>query len=139
MPIVHFHLAEGHYSDAQHEALLAQASRLFAEALGSPVERIRAFIHLHRPGLIAVGGVPVSRSGARAPYFHFVVLEGRPAAERERLLKGFTDLVVDILGAPRDAVRGGVFPVAPEDWVIGGMLASEKRAAEIQARKDAAG
>ncbi len=139
MPILHFHLAEGQHSAAQHAELLQRASRFFAEVLQAPVDRVRVFIHLYRPDLVAIGGRLVSESGARAPYFHFVLLAGRTASDRERLLKGFTDLVVEILDVPRDAVRGGIVPVAPEDWAIGGVLASEKRAVEIQARKEAAG
>ena len=63
------------------------------------------------------------------------MLEGRSQEDRQRLLSGFTDLVVDILGAPRANVRGGIVPVAPSDWSIGGTLASELRQAEIEARR----
>lgn len=138
MPILHFHLVEDQYSPQQHERLLLESSRFFAEVLRCPIERVRAFIHLYRPELIAVGGVPVSREEQRAPYFHFIVLEGRSLEDRQRLLRGFTDIVVDVLGVKRDLVRGGVVPVAPEDWAIGGEPASVKRAVEVAARREAA-
>jgi 4-oxalocrotonate tautomerase len=138
MPIVNFHLVEGQFSAAQHEQLLVESSRLFAEVLRCPIDRVRAFIHLHRPELVAVGGVPVSRDTKRAPYFSFIVLVGRPLEDRQRLLRGFTDLLVDILQVPRELVRGGVVPVHPEDWAIGGEPASSKRDGEIRAREAAA-
>ncbi len=138
MPVLQFHLVEGHYSDEQHERLLVAASQLFAEVLSAPVDRVRVFIHLYKPGLAAIGGVPASRAAQRAPYFEFVVLEGRPLEHRQRLLAGFTDLCVDILGAPRELVRGSTSTVHPEDWAIGGTPASVLRAAEIEARARAA-
>jgi|GEM_PF-6634969 len=66
MPILHFHLAEGHYATEQHERLLTEASRFFADVLRCPIDRVRAFIHLYRPELTAVGGVLVSREARRA-------------------------------------------------------------------------
>ena len=106
--------------------------------LRSPIERVRVFITLHRPELFAVGGVLASVQAQRAPYFSFVVLEGRPLEDRHKLLRGFTDIVVDVLQVDRNLVRGGIVPVAPENWAIGGEPASIKREAEIRARAEAA-
>lgn len=136
MPILEVHLAEGSYSDAQCERLLVESSQLYAEVLKSPIDRVRVFIHLHKPAMVAVAGVPLNQGGAQAPYFHFLVLEGRPIEERHRLLTGFTDLLVNILGAERRLVRGGCWPIPPENWCIGGTPASVLRAAEVQARAE---
>lgn len=138
MPILEYHLAEGAYSDAQCERLLVESSALYAEVLKAPMDRIRVFIHLHKPGMVAVAGLPLSKGGTPAPYFHFLVLEGRPLDERHRLLTGFTDLVVEILGAERSFVRGGCWPIPPENWCIGGTPASLMRAAEVKARAEKA-
>ena len=138
MPILEFHLAEGQYSDAQCETLLVESSRLYAEILKSPMERVRVVIHEHKPSKVAVAGIPMNRGGPSAPFFFFLALLGRPESERHALLAGFTDLVVNILGAERAAVRGGCWTIPPEDWAIGGTPASLLRAAEIQARADAA-
>ena len=80
------------------------------------------------------GGVPVSRAAVPAPYFHFIALEGRPVEERQRLLSGFTDIVVAVLGVDRALVRGGCLPISPEDWAIGGVPVSVQRAVEVRAR-----
>ena len=130
MPILNFHLVEGEYTQVQHERLLLESSRFFADVLGSPVDRIRAFITLYRPELSAVAGKLVSVNQQQAPYFTFIVLEGRPLDERQRLLAGFTDIVVDVLKVRRDLVRGGITPVHPENWSIGG----QPRQAEVRTR-----
>ena len=73
-----------------------------------------------------------------APYFHFMLLDGRPVEQAQRLLAGFTDLLVDTLRVERARVRGGTWPVEPERWTIGGRAASDVRAAEVAARAEAA-
>jgi 4-oxalocrotonate tautomerase len=138
MPILNFHLVQGQHDSAQIQTLLLKASALFAEVLACPIDRVRVFATEHAPQHFCIGGKLVSQHEQVAPYFSFIVLEGRSQEDRQRLLSGFTDLVVDILGAPRANVRGGIVPVAPSDWSIGGTLASELRQAEIEARRLAA-
>ena len=138
MPMLNFHLVKGQHADARIETLLLRASALFAEVLACPIERVRVFVTEHAPQHFCVGGKLVSQVDQVAPYFTFIVLEGRPQKDRQRLLAGFTDLLVEILDAPRQMVRGGIVPVAPEDWSIGGTPASQLRQAEIEARRLAA-
>lgn len=134
MPIIHFHLAEGRYSEAQQRRLLVESSHLYAQVLRCPMDRVRAYLQFYPQRLVAVAGELVSEGAPDAPYFHFLVLEGRSLAERHALLTGFTDLIVDCLGATRGLVRGGCWPIPPEDWAIGGTPASVVRAAEVAAR-----
>ncbi|QAU33007.1 tautomerase family protein [Janthinobacterium sp. 17J80-10] len=134
MPVINFHIVEDKYTQGQLECLLLESSKLYAEVLNAPMERVRAFVTLHKKSLFAVAGKMVSSGQADAPYFSFIVLEGRPLEERHRLLTGFTELVVDILGARRELVRGGCTPIHPENWCIGGAPASVVRKTEIRAR-----
>jgi 4-oxalocrotonate tautomerase len=134
MPIVNFHLLEGSTTAEQDEQLLAGACRLYAEVLEAPMDRIRAFITPHRPGQFAVAGRLVAASGVHAPFFDFIVLEGRSLEQRQRLLAGFTDLLVNVLGVRRQDVRGCCRRVSPEEWSIGGVPASEVRKSEVEAR-----
>ncbi len=138
MPILNFHLVSSQYSNDQIERLLLRSSQFFAEVLSSPIDRVRVFITDHSPQHACVGGKIVSQSGSAAPYFTFIVLRGRSLEDRHRLLAGFTDLIVEILGCPRELIRGGVTPIEPEDWSIGGKPASNLRQAEIDARRLAA-
>ncbi len=134
MPILQFHLVEDAYTETQVSKLLVAASEHYAATLKSPIERVRVFAEFYKPQHVAVAGKLVSQGGQPAPYFHFLVLAGRPLDECHQLLSGFTDLVVDILGAKRELVRGGCWPIPSEHWAIGGSPASLTRAAEIQAR-----
>lgn len=137
MPILHYHLVEDQYSAAQIERLLLESSTFFADALSSPVDRVRVFAHLHRAGAVAVSGRLVADSGVRAPCFEFVTLDGRPVEERHQLLAGFTRIVVDVLGVDAALVRGACWPVHPDNWGIGGVPASVLRGQEIERREAA--
>lgn len=138
MPIVNFHLVEGMSTPEQDERLLLGACRFYAEVLDAPMDRVRAFITPHRPSQMAVAGDLVAHNGLHAPWFDCIVLEGRPLEQRQRLLRGFTDLLVDVLGVRRDLVRGCCRRVPPEDWAIGGEPASVLRKDEVDARARAA-
>lgn len=139
MPVVRFHLPEDKYSQQQCEELLTQASELYASVLESPVERVRVYIQFYRPWAMACGGKAVSAGGNVAPLFECVVLAGRPESQRHALLRGFTDLIVNVLDEPENMVRGACWPVEPENWAIAGSPASAIRQAEIKAREEAAG
>lgn len=133
MPVLEVHLQEGHHSPDQHATLLARMSAAYATVLGSPVERIRAYLVLHRPEHWTTGGVS---GGPPAPYFTAVVLEGRPVQQRQRLLADLTDLLVEVLGVDPARVRGRIVRVDPEDWAIGGVPAATARRDEIAARSE---
>ena len=130
MPIVEVHLVEGEHAPAHVTQLLTALTRRYAEVLDSPPERVRALVVEHPPRLWATGGVV----GVEAPYFTALVLEGRPAEQRRRLLEAFTDVLVDTLGVDRRLVRGRIIQVPPDDWAIGGVPASATRRTEIEAR-----
>ncbi|MCO7191981.1 phenylpyruvate tautomerase MIF-related protein [Pseudonocardia sp. McavD-2-B] len=125
MPVAHLYATV----PAEHRAeLLERLSAVYAEVLGSPVERIR--VYLVEPQAAAVGG----KVGPVAPYFTAVVLADRPAAQRAELLRRFTDVLTEVLRVPRPTVRGMVLEAPPENWGIGGTPAATTRAAEISTR-----
>jgi phenylpyruvate tautomerase PptA (4-oxalocrotonate tautomerase family) len=134
MPIVTFHLTDGVNSTEAMQRLLVQSSHLYAKVLDSPVERLRAFVNLYPAELVAVAGELVSESPRNAPYFEFLVLAGRPLQQRHDLMREFTELLVEILGAPRELVRGRAIVLDPDDWAIAGEPAGVRRASEIAAR-----
>jgi len=137
MPIVTFHLVEGRYPPERLDELLERSSTLYARVLDSPLERVRAFVADYPAERVAVAGIPVSRGARPAPYFEFLVLRGRPVAQRHELLAGFTDLLVELLDAPRALIRGRVIQLDSDDWAIAGEPASTIRRAEIQTRAGA--
>lgn len=129
MPIVEVHLVEGLHTPAQHAEVLRAISRRYAEVLNLPLDRVRVYLTLHRPEHWATDGEP--GCGRSAPYFTALVLQGRPAEQRRRLVEAFTDLLVDLLGVDRKGIRGRIIPVHPDDWAIGGVQASTARRSEI--------
>jgi 4-oxalocrotonate tautomerase len=139
MPILNIHLVRGQHAQDKVEELLKRCSRLFAEGLHCPIERVRVFATEHEPHLYCVGGQLVRDGAGPAPYFSFIVLEDRSQADRQMLLAGFTELIAEVLGVRKADVRGGIVPVAPEDWGIGGVPASTLRSAEIEARRNTPG
>jgi phenylpyruvate tautomerase PptA (4-oxalocrotonate tautomerase family) len=132
MPIVELHLVEGLHTPAQHAQVLRAISRRYADVLEAPLERVRAYLTLHRPEHWATAGEP--GSPASAPYFTALVLQGRPVEQRRRLVESITDLLVDLLHVDRRLVRGRVVQVHPDDWAIGGVPASTARRSEIASR-----
>lgn len=135
MPILNIHLVRNQHPEKKIEELLLSCSELFAEGLRCPISRVRVFVTEHLPQHCCIGGNLVRETGVKAPYFSFIVLEGRSLEDRQMLLAGFTDLIVNILDVDRSLVRGGIVPVAPEDWSIAGLPASIIRQAEIEARQ----
>jgi phenylpyruvate tautomerase PptA (4-oxalocrotonate tautomerase family) len=82
LPIVEVHLVEGRHTAAQHAQLLRVISVRDAEILDAPLDRVRAYLTLHRPAHRATDGEPVA--AVSAPYLTAIVLEGRPAEQRRR-------------------------------------------------------
>jgi len=138
MPVMRIDLVEGRFSDEQIGDMLHRCALHYGAVLQSPMERIRVFVNEHRAATFFVDGQRASEGAADAPYFHYIVLQGRPQNEIEALMTGFTDIIESSLGVSRDRIRGACWPVPPEHWGIGGVMASEKRKAEIQARRQAA-
>jgi phenylpyruvate tautomerase PptA (4-oxalocrotonate tautomerase family) len=139
MPILEYRLTAGRHTDEQIGELLLASAKLYADVLKSPVERVRVTAQMHRPQHAVVGGRLLDDGSPAAPYFQFLVLEGRPLDECHALIAGFTELVVSLLGVDRALVRGGCWPIPPQYWGIGGTPASVLRAQEIAARAAAAG
>lgn len=139
MPVVNFHVVREACSAEQREQLLKGASHLYSEVLCSPMERVRAFVTLRSADECAVAGDTVSNNHLHAPFFEFIVLEGRSLDERQQLMTGFTALLADVLGVDPKLVRGRCIRVHPQDWCIGGVGADSLRADEIAARAAAEG
>lgn len=134
MPVVEYRIVAGQHEATAVGQLLEASCTLFAAVLECPFDRVRAFAHEVQPSHACFGGTLVSQGAAEAPFFTFALLEGRTEEQKLRLLEGFTDLLVEHLGADRSLVRGAVWMVPPTDWAIAGVPAAVARQAEVQAR-----
>lgn len=134
MPIVEYRLVAGQHGDEAVADLLRKSCALLSEVLEAPMERVRAVAHELAPARFCVGDRTVAEGADEAPYFSFFLLDGRTEEQRARLLAGFTDLIVECLGTPRDLIRGGIWIVDPSDWAIAGVPAASARRDEVAAR-----
>jgi phenylpyruvate tautomerase PptA (4-oxalocrotonate tautomerase family) len=132
VPVATFHTVG--CTPAQRRRLLVEGSATYAAVLDSPVERVRVYVTDHAPDAVAVGGEVVAEGAPAAPFFTAIVLAGRPAEQRERLLAELTAVAADVLEVDPSLVRGHVVQVDPEDWGIGGRTAAQARATEIRDR-----
>lgn len=130
MPIFEVHVLADRHPPERLEQLLGELTRRYAEVLDSPPARVRGWVTEHPARAWVTGG----EVGVEAPYVTALVLEGRPVAQRHRLIAALTDAIVDVLGSPRELVRARVVQVPPDDWGIAGAPASAARATEIAAR-----
>ncbi|GAC06220.1 tautomerase family protein [Paraglaciecola chathamensis] len=137
MPLVNFNLLKSDVCESQIERLIKQSSELYADVLECPIERVRIYINLFDRAHVGVAGDLVAFNHINAPYFDFIVLDGRSLDQRRRLAEGFTDLLVSIFAVDKSLIRGSCRKILPEDWSIGGILASELRKNEIQNRAEA--
>lgn len=130
MPIVQVHLVAGEHAARQVTVLLTTLSARYSEVLDTPLDLVRAFATEHPREHWVTGGV----AGVEAPYFTALVLAGRPADQRRRLLGACTDAIVDLLGVERRLVRGHIVQVDPDDWGVGGVPSGSTRRTDVEAR-----
>ncbi len=131
MPVIQIDLMEGH-SEATHRALLERCTASFAEIVGGPVERFRSTIVVLPAAQWALGG---QAAPARvSPLIRFTLLQGRPPELLRRLLLDVSQVAADVLGIPLDDTRAIITEIPATHWGIGGVPASEARAAEVAAR-----
>jgi len=60
------------------------------------------------------------------PLVNVDLWEGRKVEEKKKLVAGITNLFVEIIGCPREAVEVIIRDVPKHNWGIGGELSSEK-------------
>ncbi len=146
MPIATFHIPEYLLTEDTAAQLMSQASQIYAQVLDSPIERVRIFITTYPASYTAIGGIACSSpnepsvpNSQTAPncaiYFEYIVLAGRPLAQKQQLGHRLTQLVSEHLSVPQGLIRGRCSPVDPEDWFIAGNPASVSRQTEIADRE----
>ena len=136
MPVAHIHVVGT--TPEQRREISAEVTRIYAEVLEAPVERIRVFVVDHDPGDVTVAGVNVGEGGAPAPFFTAIFFASRPVEQRHRLLREASEMLARVCDVDLGLVRAQAVPVAPDDWCIGGVPAAVARREEITARVAAA-
>lgn len=139
MPIANVQLLAGR-SDAVRRELLRDVARVFADVLASPIDRVQVWLTEVDPALVAIGGVPADelsvddRQTREIPLVRLVMMGDRPIEQVHRAITELTSVVARVLGVDADRVRVEAQSIDGDRWGIGGVPASVKRRAEIEAR-----
>ncbi|MEZ5375126.1 MAG: tautomerase family protein [Acidimicrobiales bacterium] len=141
MPVANINVLAGHPRPVLKQ-LLREVSRVYAEVLESPIERVQVWITEIDPELYAIGGEPADevlargdRSQLEIPLARLVMMENRPLSQVETAITRLTEVIARVLGADAGRVRVEAQPVAAERWGIGGIPAAILRRDEIAARE----
>ncbi len=144
MPVAHINVLQGHPRSALRQ-LIAEVSDAMARILQAPKERLEVWVTEVDPELWGVSGEPARdvlarapRSEVEMPFVQMVLMEGRSREQHHAIIVAVTDIVERVLGANRDRIRVHIAGTDPDRWGIGGVPASVRRAAEIEARAQAA-
>lgn len=139
MPIANVQLLAGR-PDAVRRELLREVARAFADVLASPIDRVQVWLTELDPALVAIGGVPADELSAadretrEIPLVRLVMMGDRPLEQVHRAITELTSVVARVLGIPAERVRVEAQSIDGDRWGIGGVPASVKRRAEIEAR-----
>ena len=139
MPIANVQLLAGR-PDAVRRELLREMARAFADVLASPIDRVQVWLTELDPALVAIGGVPADELSAadretrEIPLVRLVMMGDRPLEQVHRAITELTSVVARVLGIPAERVRVEAQSIDGDRWGIGGVPASVKRRAEIEAR-----
>ncbi len=144
MPVANIHVLAGHPRPLLKQ-LLREASAALARAIEAPADRLQVWITEVDPELYAIAGEPadevlqrVPRAQAEIPLIHMALMEGRPVEMLHRVMADLSEVVARVLGGDPQRVRVQIDPVHPDRWAIGGVPASQARAAELARRAAAA-
>ena len=143
MPVAHINVLKGH-TRQQLRQVLADVSSVVMKVLQAPADRLEIWITEIDPELWGVCGVPAEdvlkespMKDVEMPFIQMVILEGRTKEQHHALIAQVTEAVGNALGADKQRIRIHISETKPDLWGSGGVPASVRRAAEIQARASA--
>ncbi len=142
MPVANLHVLAGH-PRADLKTWVREASRVVAEVLGAPLDRLEIWVTEIDPDLWGICGEPASdvlqsqsRRSSEMPLIRMALLEGRSTEQHHRLIAELTACTARILDVEGSRIRVQIDQVHPDRWGIGGVPASILRAGEIAARQN---
>jgi phenylpyruvate tautomerase PptA (4-oxalocrotonate tautomerase family) len=140
MPVANIHVLAGHPRPVLKQ-LLREASAAFAQAIEAPADRLQVWITEVDPELCAIAGEPADevlahtpRAQAEIPLIRMALMEGRPVGTLHRVMADMSEVVARVLGGDPQRVRVQIDHIHPDRWSIGGVPASQARAAELAQR-----
>lgn len=145
MPVAHVNLLRGHPREKLRQ-VVREISQAMHTVLGAPLDRLEVWITEVDPDLWGISGEPASEllatqphAAVEMPFVQMALMVGRPLPQLHAIIAAVTDILVKVLGSDRERIRVHIADVDPEKWGIGGVPASVRRAAELEARRAAQG
>lgn len=139
MPVANIHVLAGHPRPLLKQ-LVREAAATLAHELDAPPDRLQVWITEVDPDLYAIAGEPAAdvlqhtpRAQAEIPLIRMALME-RPTETLHRVMAAMTATVARVLGGDAQRVRVQIDLVHPDRWAIGGVPASQARAADIARR-----
>jgi len=140
MPVANIHVLAGHPRPVLQQ-LVSEAAHALARSVDAPVDRLQVWITEVDPGLYAIAGVPADqvltqkpRAEIEIPLIKMTLLEGRSLEVLHRVIADMSAVTARVLGGDPKRVRVEINHVSADRWGIGGVPASQARAAELAAR-----
>lgn len=140
MPVANIHVLAGHPRSTLKQ-LLREFSTVFARVIEAPPERLQVWITEVDPELYAISAEPadevlqrIARADAEIPLIRMALMEGRPTEMLHRVISELSEVVARVLGGDPRRVRVQIDHIHPDRWGIGGVPASQARAAELAQR-----
>lgn len=140
MPVANIHVLAGHPRPVLQQ-LVSEAAHTLARAVEAPVDRLQVWITEVDPALYAIAGTPADqvlaqkpRAEVEIPLIRMTLLEGRSLEVLHRVIADMSAVTARVLGGDPRRVRVEINHVSADRWGIGGVPASQARAAELAAR-----
>jgi phenylpyruvate tautomerase PptA (4-oxalocrotonate tautomerase family) len=141
MPAAQINVLSGHPRSAVQAAVKGVAAAI-VEVLGAPADRLEVWANEIPADLWAYDGgladdkiAELGRRQVEVPFVQCTLLAGRPVELLQRYMAAVTEAVASALGADPERVRVHIELADPDLWSIGGVPASVRRAAELEARQ----
>lgn len=140
MPVAHVRVLKGH-SPEQLRQVVVDVSAVVMKVLQAPADRLEVWVTEIDHALWGISGFPAQEAllnksmyDVEMPFIQMVLMEGRSKEQHHALIDQVTAAVANALGANKERIRIHISETKPDLWGIGGVPASIRRAAEIQAR-----
>lgn len=142
MPVAHINVLKGH-SRPQLRKAIVDVSAVLMRVLEAPADRLEVWVTEIDPELWGISGVPAKEvlegnpmKEVEMPFIQMVIMRGRSKEQHHALIEGVTAAVANALEMGPQKIRLHIAETEPDLWGIGGVPASVRRAAEIQARAE---
>jgi 4-oxalocrotonate tautomerase family enzyme len=129
MPTIEAFIAEG-YSHRQKQEIIGSMTHAVVASIDAPIDSVRVILNEVGAHDIGIGGVPVAAmtspetgQGMAPSVVQAFLIAGRSDEQKRRLIAALTDVLADLPGAARSAVRIIIKDIPNTDFGLAGKTA----------------